>query len=113
MAAIRELKEEIGLEISRDRLEHCSLCCFGGEDCSRCTQNDRLFFNIYSLELNRTADSDEIQEVKASRPHSNLWPFDMTTLQDYHREGKFNRLLQGQFESVFCHIFHDIGISQR
>jgi len=109
-AAIRELKEEIGLEVTNDRLKyHCS-CCFGDDDCSKCAESHKLFFNIFSLKLRGIVDMDEVQQIKTLRPRANLFPFDLIRLQQYYQQKKFNRLLQVRFKSTFLPIFETLGI---
>ncbi len=100
--AVREIQEELGLEITSDRLvPHCTHYLE--------RQDGDLFFKIFSLELRCTPD-DELQIIEDSRPHAKLVPFGWNKLEQYHRDRKFNRLLQTKFAPVFVPIFRELGI---
>jgi 8-oxo-dGTP pyrophosphatase MutT (NUDIX family) len=102
-AAIREIREELGLRVTPDRLKH------------HCTYhlkraNGDLFFKIFSLKLRRTLNVDELEIIEDSRPYVKLSAFDLPLLRNYHENSRFNRLLQREFEKVFVSIFRELGI---
>jgi hypothetical protein len=105
VAAVREIQEELGLEITRDRLKHHCTYYLERED-------GDLFFRIFSLKLRHDASVDELQIIEDARPHANLSNFNLSRLRQSHRECKFNRLLQKKFEEVFLPIFQELGIEE-
>jgi hypothetical protein len=100
-AAIREVYEELGLHITPERLQYHIAYHLSRPD------GTGLYFQIYSLKLRRDINLDELKTIQISRPHANLEPFTFNKLCKYHREHKFNRLLQMKFEEVFEPIFLD------
>lgn len=98
-AAIREIKEELGLDISPARLvSHRS------EPLPR--KGHTLYFKIFSLDIN----SEELTSIGRQRPDSALGKFTLDQLEELHDSERLNKLLQKRFPDIFKPIFEDLGI---
>ena len=98
-AAVREIKEELGLFINKTRLEYQRTAPLPKVDYS-------LFFCIFSLDLS----NKEFEKIEKLRPDADLKPFSFNELESYWAEQKLNRLLQSEFHTVFVPIFEKLGI---
>lgn len=106
-AAIREVHEELGLEISKERLDYQSKYLL-----ERPERGYSLFFKIFSLYIEQSANNNEIETIRQSRPYSNLHPFNLSDLKQMHRERELNALLQRKFTEVFLPIFKKLNIAE-
>jgi 8-oxo-dGTP pyrophosphatase MutT (NUDIX family) len=97
-AAIREVREELGLTIEKSDLDFQASYNLTGQS---------LCFRIYSLQISM----HQLQEIKKRRPHAGLEPFGRSQLIEFHKTDRFNRLLQNKFEEVFIPIFDKLNIS--
>jgi hypothetical protein len=100
--AIREIAEELALQIEANRLEEQAEF--------RLERNTHdLDFRIFSLEL----DAREWLQIKERRPQSQLTAFGLGDLREAHRDGKrFNRLLQEHFHDLIIPIYKNLQISE-
>lgn len=111
LAAIREIREELGIEVDQKRLVPHGSICLGSGNCQTCGK--RIVFAVFSLELVR-GSADEVESVRKWRPYANLHDFDMSKLREYH-DGKavrLNDLLQSRFDDFFVPLFRKIGVSE-
>lgn len=97
-AAIREIREELGLTIDKADLRFQAPYNLTGHS---------LCFRIYSLKIS----THQLQEIKERRPHAGLESFGRSQLIDFHKKDRFNRLLQNRFDEVFLPIFDNLEIS--
>jgi 8-oxo-dGTP pyrophosphatase MutT (NUDIX family) len=104
-AAVRELGEELGLEISMDRLQ-----LRGSHYLQR--DDGNLYFQIYSLLLqsDTTLNKHELDIISQRRPYVSLRQFTFPELEGLWRQQKLNRLLQNKFLDVFVPIFSELRI---
>lgn len=100
-AAIREIYEELGLKVSRDRLSLCTRSL----PLKRSGESYDLVFRIFNLKLTQA----EWQQLKL-RPRSELETVDWDQLEAYYKLDNFNHLLQKYFEDVFTSIYNNLGI---
>jgi 8-oxo-dGTP pyrophosphatase MutT (NUDIX family) len=101
--ANREIREELGLDVTRNPLVHRTSYLLPRDD-------GDLLFQIFSLKLARDPDCDELEIIQKRRPHVSLSDFDYHDLVQFQKEGRFNRLLQHKFEEVFLPIFCELEI---
>ena len=105
-AAIREINEELGINITQDRLiPHNEQLLH--------RKNHSLYFKIYSLFLDERDNRLELDIIEEIRPKSKLEQFDHPKLERYYEDtDKFNKLLQTKFESIFIPIYKELGIAE-
>jgi hypothetical protein len=94
--AVREVSEELALEVRGERLEEQAAFRLDREKHS-------LDFRIFSLDLS----ADEWQQIRKRRPQSKLSPFGLDDLKKHHRDNKFNQLLQRHFYDLMLPIYQN------
>jgi len=96
-AAVREIKEETGLEIPEGRLkQHKDLLVIRPPN----SQHD-LGFRLFSLHLDGNDGCLDKQEIVRLRPNVNLKEYSLAELDALHRDQKFNHLLNANYDQVF------------
>lgn len=103
-AAVRELHEELGLNITPERLEKRASCHLERKD-------GNLFFHIYSLKLRQELQIDELLLIHQKRPSAALRQFRKSELRQLYDQNKFNRLLQARYAELFLPLFEQINIA--
>lgn len=101
--AVRELNEELGLNVDPNRLVEQATYLLPRDNAS-------LFFKIFSLELYRNIKIDEFTLIQQRRPYASLKEHTLSELKTLHKEDKLNRLLQRKFEELFVPIFEKLEI---
>jgi 8-oxo-dGTP pyrophosphatase MutT (NUDIX family) len=104
-AAVRELQEELGLDIDYDRLEKRFTCYLERE------KRGNLFFQIFSLQLSQELHNDELALIEQRRPDASLNQYRIKDLWHVYNERKFNSLLQAHFTDLFLPLFQQIHIA--
>lgn len=102
-AAIREIKEELGLAVSPSRLKDRIIC-------SLSRPYTTLLFKLFTLKLIRDDEIDEVDIIHENRPHANLQLYTLSELRDLFKQESLNRLLQHKFDEIFVPIYNEIGI---
>jgi 8-oxo-dGTP pyrophosphatase MutT (NUDIX family) len=104
-AAIRELEEELGLDVSPERLK-----LRGSHYLQR--DDGNLYFQIYSLLLlsDVSLNKHELDIIGQRRPYVSLKEFTFPELEGLWRQKKLNRLLQNKFLDVFVPNFSELQI---
>jgi hypothetical protein len=94
--AVRELSEELALQVAGQRLEEQGPLQFP-------LDKYVLDFRLFSLELS----GGEWRQIRERRPQSKLSPFGLEDLKKHHRDHKFNRLLQEHFHDLMLPIYEN------
>jgi 8-oxo-dGTP pyrophosphatase MutT (NUDIX family) len=101
--AVRELQEELGLEIDPERLKSHTRCLLT-------RKKGNLVFHIFSLQLRADESLDEVEEVEQIRPHAELQMLSRHEIEQLQRDVKLNTLLQNRYEDVFRPILEELNI---
>lgn len=101
LAAVRELNEELGLEITQpDDLKFQRFYPF-----VRPT-GVKLLFGIFSLEVN----DKQVATIRMRKPHADLQLCNRKRIQDLHDGAELNLLLQVRYDRVFEPLIEKLGI---
>ncbi len=101
-AAVRELREELGIEVTPTRLTLHQAAV----PLNRPNDDFQNMFRIFSLKLN----PGELEEIAKQRPRSALEELTWKQLEEFHRNGRFNRLLQNRFDDIFTPLYKELCI---
>lgn len=99
-AAVREIREELGLQVAPKRLLYRRWFRLARPELPD------LLFGMHSLRL----EPDELAAIRSNRPYADLHPFGAADLEKTRAGSGFNDFLQKHFDEAFLEIFRELEI---